>query len=87
MSWDVRDTRPATPPADQDTPPVAEPASPALVPTLAVLAGLDEWLDDPLTLDNLSPQEQEDARVSGLVPPGQWSALRRLMFRGVTETK
>ena len=85
MSWDLRDT--TKPPAPDVTPSMTpEPASPTMVPTLAVLAGLDDWLSDPLTLDSLPAAEQDDARLHGLVPPSQWSALRRLMFRGITES-
>ena len=56
-----------------------------MVPTLALLHGLDDWLDEGFTLDNLSAAEQEDARLAGLVPESQWAARRRLMTRGVVE--
>ena len=86
MSWDLRDSKPVSAPEGAETPPANEPASPIMVPTLAVLAGLDDWVSDPLTLDSLPAAEQDDARLHGLVPPSQWSAIRRLMFRGIAES-
>ena len=86
MSWDIRDTKPIVAPDSGTSPAQPEPASPAMVPTLAVLHGLDDWLNEGFTLDNLSAVEQEEARLGGLVPDSQWAARRRLMTRGIVET-
>ena len=85
MSWDIRDTTPSTPPGSVlDSVPMQEPACPLLVPTLAIVHDLDDWLHDPL-LDTLPPHELAAWREQGLVPPSQWGPLRRLMMRGVVE--
>mgnify|MGYP001613287613 CR=1 FL=1 len=85
MTWDPRDTKLVVHDASAGVP-LSEPAGPAMVPTLAVLHGLDDWLDEGFTLDNLSAAEEEDARLAGLVPESQWAARRRLMTRGIVET-
>ena len=56
-----------------------------MLPTLAIVQTLDDWLDDPLTLDNLPPAEQVEWLAGGLVPPSQWAAIRKLMTRGIVE--
>ena len=86
MSWDIRDTKPIVAPDSVTSPAQPEPASPAMVPTLALLHGLEDWLDEGFALEHLSPTEQEEARLAGLVPESQWVARRRLMTRGICET-
>ena len=85
MTWDPRDTRLSVPADARESLPAVEPAGPAMIPTLAVLHGLDDWLDEGFTFDNLSAAEQEDARLAGLVPESQWAVRRRLMTRGIVE--
>ena len=85
MSWDIRDSASSRPMDALISPASPEPASPAMVPTLALLHGLDDWLDDGNALEHLSAAEQEDARLAGLVPESQWAARRRLMCRGIVE--
>lgn len=86
MSWDIKDSTPSRL-TDAPTSSVSpELASPAMVPTLAVLHGLDDWLEEGFMLNDLSAAEQEEARLAGLVPENQWAARRRLMFRGIVET-
>lgn len=86
MTWDIKDVQQKAPGLAL-FPPSAEPepASPAMVPTLAVLHGLDDWLDDGDALEHLSATEHEEARLAGLVPESQWAARRRLMTRGIVE--
>ena len=87
MSWDIRDAR-STAPADanDDTSSAPAPASPALVPTVAMLLTGEAWEDDPLGLDTFPEQDLGMLRQYGLVPPGHWQVLRRLMTRGISET-
>lgn len=47
----------------------------------------EPWLDDPAGLDTFPEQDLATLRQYGLVPPSHWKALRRLMTRGVIETK
>ena len=86
MSWDLRDSTPlAHGPDTQASSPTPEPASPDLVPTVAMLLTDEAWLDDPLGLDTFPAQDRDLLRQYGLVPPGHWQALRRLMCRDVVE--
>ena len=90
MTWDIKDVAQQAIPGVVDSrhpSGVPEPASPAMVPTLALLHGLDNWLDEGDALEHLSAAEQEEARLAGLVPGSEWAARRRLMFRGVIEMK
>ena len=85
MSWDIRDTKPTAPSSGVASPVEPDPASPPMVPTLALLHGLDDWLVEGFTLDHLSAVEQEDAQLAGFVSESQWAARRRLMTRGIVE--
>ena len=85
MSWDIRDAQQPTSSSVNHDLSAPEPASPDLVPTVAMLLNDEAWLNDPLGLDTFSAQDQNLLRQYGLVPPGHWQVLRRLMTRGVME--